>query len=241
MESSLGWLEQHVSDVPSTDEWLSASERDTLARLRIPKRRGEWRLGRWTAKRSILLAGARWFRALGLPKDNGTRAGWCRVEVTPAPDGAPEGFFDGRPLPLRISLTHRAGHAACIVGPAESTAGCDLELIEDRDERFVADYFTANERALITGMGTNGTRALVANVIWSAKESALKALRVGLRVDTREVEVRLLPWLARGEWSALAVYQSARPRLLSGWWRSAGERVATVVAYPPQDPPVRLA
>ena len=33
----------------------------------------------------------------------------------------------------------------------------------------------------------------VANLIWSAKESALKVLRTGLRRDTRSVDVSLLP------------------------------------------------
>ena len=44
------WLEQSDGDVPVGDGWLSAGERATLDRLRIPKRRADWRLGRWTAK-----------------------------------------------------------------------------------------------------------------------------------------------------------------------------------------------
>ena len=44
------WLEQSAADVPAEDEWLSESERTVLAGLRFPKRRADWRLGRWTAK-----------------------------------------------------------------------------------------------------------------------------------------------------------------------------------------------
>ena len=70
--------------------------------------------------------------------------------------------------------------------------GCDLELVEPRSDRFVADYLTAAEQQLVLGAGPE--RDLVANLIWSAKESALKVLRVGLRRDTRSVEVTLDGW-----------------------------------------------
>ena len=33
--------------------WLSAAEIDQMTGLRFPKRRREWRLGRWTAKHAV--------------------------------------------------------------------------------------------------------------------------------------------------------------------------------------------
>jgi 4'-phosphopantetheinyl transferase len=47
------WLDQTQADVPAGDEWLCAREAACLARLRFAKRRADWRLGRWTAKRAL--------------------------------------------------------------------------------------------------------------------------------------------------------------------------------------------
>ena len=56
---------------------------------------------------------------------------------------------------------------------------------------FVADYFTPAEQALAHRAPSERDWQRVTNLIWSAKESALKVLRTGLRRDTRSVEVTL--------------------------------------------------
>lgn len=67
--------------------------------------------------------------------------------------------------------------------------GCDLELIEARIPGFVGDFFTATEQRLIDSRPAGDERDMAANLVWSAKESALKVLRTGLRRDTRTLEV----------------------------------------------------
>ena len=62
--------------------------------------------------------------------------------------------------------------------------GCDLEVIEPRSEEFVADYFTTEEQKMVSQAPIADRSKLLA-LLWSAKESALKALREGLRFDTR--------------------------------------------------------
>lgn len=233
------WLEQASQDVPASEEWLSPSELSVLARSPVPKRREEWRLGRWTAKRALLLCAGRLCKSLKLAALNGDRRMWCRLEVKAAADGVPEAFLDGARLPVRLSLTHRAGLAACAIVPDTIDAGCDMELVEAREAAFIDDYFTPAERAMVVTARPE-ERPLTTTLIWSAKESALKALRVGLRADTREVEVHLLPWLTRAGWRAFAVHRRERPRLLSGWWRVQPPNVITFVSSPATDPPVRL-
>jgi len=66
--------------------------------------------------------------------------------------------------------------------------GCDLEIIEPRADSFVADYFTAEEQKMVAGADATD-RDLRVTLLWSAKESALKALGEGLRMDTRCVAV----------------------------------------------------
>jgi 4'-phosphopantetheinyl transferase len=75
---------------------------------------------------------------------------------------------------------------------------------------------------------------------WSAKESALKALRVGLTVDTRTVEVIGVDagWPAVG-WRPVVARCSGRT--LTGWWREERELMRTIVADPPAALPIPIA
>jgi 4'-phosphopantetheinyl transferase len=204
------WLLAEIGDVPEGDGWLSPAERQHLQTLRLPWRRADWRLGRWTAK-----------RAVGLYLDT---AG--RVEIHPAPDGAPEAFLDGAAAPVAISLTHRAGRAVCAVAPAGTRLGCDLEIVEPRSEAFLADYFTPAERSY-----AEQDRPLLANLTWSAKESALKALREGLRMDTRSVEVSFQEG-EDGGWSPFTAVCAGLGQTFQGWWRRDGDLLLTLATAP---------
>lgn len=175
---NLGWYEQSLADVSADDTWLSAWEKSHLAGLRIPKRHSDWRLGRWTGKRAVA-------HYLGILSDPELLA---TIEIRPETSGAPAVFIDGVPAGVSISLSHREGVAACAIGPPEAIFGCDLEAIEVRSDAFVADYFTLPEQASVKRT-PEVNRAVLVALIWSAKESALKALRIGLRADTHCVAV----------------------------------------------------
>lgn len=222
------WLEQSEANVPPEDDWLSTAERERLARLRIPKRRNDWRLGRWTAKQTA----AAW---LGLPVSPLVLA---QIAVVAAPDGAPEVFLGHRPAALSLSLSHRAGTALCAVAPTGSL-GCDLEIMEARSDAFVADYLTEEEQARQARADAEERERLLA-ILWSAKESALKALRVGLRMDTREIAV-VFPAGAPdvSGWGALEV-RARDGKKFQGWWQESGDFVRTVVAETMPQPPIRL-
>jgi hypothetical protein len=71
-----------------------------------------------------------------------------------------------------------------------TNVGCDLETIEPRADAFVGDFFTANEQTLVERTPAE-KRSLLVTLLWNAKESALKALNVGLRLDTTYIDVNL--------------------------------------------------
>ena len=192
--------------------WLTPGERAVLAGLRIAKRRHDWLLGRWTAKH---LVAAR----LGVAPD--------RLAIIAAGDGAPEAWLDGVRLPLAVSISHSGalGLAAIRDGLA---VGADVELLAPRDPALVADFFTPREQAAVAG------RDALVNLVWSAKESALKALRVGLREDARAAEVTGVAPPAE-TWAPLAV--AVRAQRLPGWHRRAGDAVITVVGPALESPP----
>jgi 4'-phosphopantetheinyl transferase len=239
------WVEQSLSDVPVDNGWLAESELRCLERLRIPKRRDDWRLGRWTAKRAIATV-------LGPPKHD---FHLTQIEVLAASSGAPEAYVGHQPASVSISLSHRNGVAACALAQSTIPLGCDLELIEPRSNAFVCDYFTDKEQAYIASRSASERDQLVA-ILWGSKESALKALRLGLTVDTRSVNVcladqtyvcdeqsatngshRSAPSCSPDEWHPFqAIFEHNKP--LYGWWTTSASVVKTFATFEPAKPPI---
>ena len=221
------WLEQSVADVPARDDWLSPGEAERLRSMRFEKRRSDWLLGRWTAKCALAAH-------LNMSLAHNALAA---IELCPAPSGAPEPLIEGRPADATISLSHRGGVAMCALAATGVMLGCDLELAEPRSQEFVADYFTEEEQRL--ALRAHGLeRDVLTALLWSAKESALKAMRLGLMVDTRALTVH--PGApSECEWQPVTV-SSAYDQNFQGWWRYSGGAVRTVLAAPAPSRPVRI-
>ncbi len=230
--SPVYWFSSGADELPPRLDWLSPEEARIQAGLRFEKRRRDWRLGRWTAKHLVGALRAR--RQLPTVQDRG-------IEILAASDGVPIIWINGSPASWTLSISHRAGRSLCAVVETEAGLGCDLEKIEARGDAFVADYFTEAERRRIAESGRD-SRPWLANLVWSAKESALKALRTGLRADTRSVEVKLGEWLvADRRWSRLQVVTRGEGKVLEGWCRVVEGFVQTIVSdLPSESPPVGL-
>lgn len=211
---TIRWRLLSASALPEGDDWLGPDEQKVLAGLQFPKRRAEWRLGRFVAKPAVS-----WIA--GIDDFN-------RIQIIGAEDGAPEAWIDGRRVSSEISISHREGLAACVIAQG-TRVGCDLEAVEPRSSRFVKDFFTEQERrAVDTTAGAHRDRHVA--LTWSAKESALKDLRVGLRRDTRSVEVEIDDVEAVETcWHRLRATISPEGRTFRGWWRQEGAFVLTIV------------
>jgi 4'-phosphopantetheinyl transferase len=234
------WLARGESEMPPDDAWLAPAEQTRLSGYRFTKRRTEYRLRRWTGKQAI--AAVAGFEP--------TPQRLATIEVRNYRTGAPYVQVDGEPLAVDISLTDRAGWAVCLVGDrpggqpeGPATVGVDLEIVEPRSEGFVEDFFTAAERGHVRSLPPGQERHVAANLFWSAKESALKVLRTGLRADTRSVEVHLAagdaPAARADGWSPLEV-RVEPGRCLPGWWRRDGVFLLTVSYDSPAEPPQLL-
>ena len=221
------WLEQTKDDVPVGNQWLSTAEKLRLTSLRFEKRRTDWSLGRWTAKCALA-------SYLNVPIDFQSLRD---IELRASPSGAPEVFLFNQRATVSVSISHRAGKALCVVGLSGTSLGCDLELVESRDRSFLNDFFSANEKQLVERSPAH-ERPLLTTLLWSAKESALKALRVGLRFSTTCFEVdpadvaASLPkrWQSANctDWSPLLVRRIGGG-ILRGCWRCTNNMVRTVV------------
>ncbi|MDJ0925094.1 MAG: 4'-phosphopantetheinyl transferase superfamily protein [Acidimicrobiia bacterium] len=208
------WLAASLEDVAPDAEWVDEALAARLARMTYTKRYSEARLGRWAAKQAV----AKTMRIESV-RD---------VVIRNAPDGAPETLVRGRLIDAVIAMTDRSDWAVCMVLPGRTRIGCDLEIVEPRSRAFVSDYFTLPEQETVAAADDP---AVMANLIWSAKESALKVLRTGLRQDTRTVEVTLLEH-TDGEWRGLEVKEQTG-RILPGWWLRHNEFVLTCAAEGP--------
>lgn len=189
MNTSL-WLEARAP-LPRESDWLAPGERERLAAMRFPRRRHDFRRGRWTAKRALA-------RTLRLPE---TSEGLSELEVCADDRGAPYARRRGERVPCDLSLSHRAGAALCAIGSANSRIGCDIEWVEPRSRAFALHFLTAGERGWLESLPT-GSRAEASNLLWSAKESVVKALGTGLDIDVRRLSVQLS---AEGRHFAVAV------------------------------------
>ena len=218
------WLTRAEAHLPAGSDWLTEAERGYAERQRFRKRRIEFLIARFTAKTAIA-------RLLDRPQ---TVAELGRIEIRHEPTGAPFLCVDGHRPPLSMSLTDRAGWAVCLLQQGDDRVGCDLELVEPRSAGFVTDWFTPAEQQY---MAATANPDLAANLIWSAKESALKVLGTGLRRDTRSVEVSLGA-LAAG-WQPLTV-RTAEGAEFPGWWRRLGAFVLTTAGERRADAPVAL-
>lgn len=221
-------LEQREAQLPESNDWLGAREREHLRTLNFLKRRADWRLGRWAAKCTIAAL-------QNMPLDPDLLA---PIEICPAPSGAPRVFVHEIPADVTISLSHRAGIAICALARSSIRLGCDLEMIEPHSAAFIADYFTPEEQDLIERIATTERWRLIAT-LWSAKESALKALQEGLRRDTRSVVVKSANLPFEDGWSSMQIH-SIEGDVFHGWCHESGGLVTTVVGDHPFSAPICL-
>lgn len=186
---------------------LSAAEQARFDALRTPKRRHDWLLGRWTAKR--LLQGF-------LLETTGRAPASANLEIMNEEDGSPYVELHGvdAPQAARASYDHRQRLSVCLTishcedrslcavtalngaqpvaglagaGQAPLAIGADIEQVRPRAWNFVETFFTEAEVQQVRAAPAAWRDPLV-TAIWSAKEAALKVVKLGLTVDTRRVE-----------------------------------------------------
>lgn len=238
------WLVQSTSEHPDLAGGrapvglLSAREHERLASLRTPKRQHDWLLGRWTAKqlvKSYVEQTAGVTIALADIDINNNRDGVPLVTV--APDGSVSGEVVARIPPLALSISHCEEFALCALAAAPPQAvGADIERIRPRARNFVTDYFTPAEIDQVDGAPA-GLKDTIVTAIWSSKEAALKAVQLGLSVDTRRVECQLAATAAHDRWQPLVVTYWPYPdasgavsgRRLVGSWCTLDVYVLTIV------------
>lgn len=208
---------------------LSAEETAVFNDLKILKRRQDWLLGRWTTKQLLQEV---------IRQELDQTVPFSGMSILASEDGAPHVYFDSQfadyngKFTISISHSHNTAFCAAVKKP-DWPMGADMEWIESRSPRFAVDYFTDNEQAFLASVPFKLVDMQV-TALWSAKEAALKAVRQGLRFDTRNVECRFeVVKNTPQEWAPFDIrwnQQTADMSLprLSGWWMAADDYVLTL-------------
>jgi 4'-phosphopantetheinyl transferase len=233
------WLVQTTADHPllSADRppagLLTPAELAQYQGYLNPRRRRDWLLGRWTAKRLLqkhmaLTAG------FSPPSDSFT----IEYDTSGAPYLAGthptlRGVCSNGRLALALSISHSSGYALCALASDTSgqvRIGADIEAVEARSEPFAQEFLTAAEQANVNG-APPALRDLLLTATWSAKEATLKATHLALRTDPRCVECIVRPAAPR-HWTPLCVQIEPTVRTQSGvtgplkvWWRTVDNRL----------------
>jgi 4'-phosphopantetheinyl transferase len=206
---------------------LAPAEQTQLASLRVEKRRRDWLLGRWTAKH-LLQAYLQQEIGRPFPLDG--------LLIGQDPDGAPYAATAGPPserLPLSISISHSGDRAFCALADEPGVSiGADTEMVRPGLDEMARQFFASEELAWLEHIAPDERAAAIVTV-WSAKEAVLKALRMGLRADTRRV-VCVPERTAGEEWAAVAVrcdaslFTDEPVGEVAAWCRRSGEYVESL-------------
>ena len=188
------WNMIGFSHIPENFDWLNEAELQQMQGFRFPKKRQDWLSGRWTAK-SLLRNIFQTSQNIEL-KD---------LSIQNKPSGAPYALHNGKPLDGSISISHRGNYAVTAFSFDPSLSlGIDLELVEEKSQGFIEDYFTKAETYQIVHLSSD-EQMLASSLLWSGREALVKAHQIGLRVDTRAFELKYAPANKKETWQPLEI------------------------------------
>jgi len=226
MSATVYWtlVDSSQASLEVPEGFLSSSELLKFRTFRFAKRRQEWLLGRWAAK----------FLVKSLPAYQAYAP--TEIEILTSPDGAP--YFQlpgGDAAPNILSISHCDRYALCAIpSGTDIHIGIDMEKIEARSQTFIKDYFTPLEVELVNSQPYE-SQDMISTLIWSTKESMLKSLRVGLRWDTRQVEIKGISGMLEksDSWNKLQLADlQQEKRGWFGWWQKYEGYVITMAGFP---------
>jgi 4'-phosphopantetheinyl transferase len=221
MSKIIYWHIEDIKQLPAHDNWLTENEIAIQKKLGFAKRKNEWRLGRWTAKNALQ-------KHLSLTVSE--------IEILSKENGAPYVIIRDNAKNPALSISHREQKAIAAFSYQFNDIGCDLEFIERRSNAFINDYFTTDEINFIEK--NLSQKDLLANLIWSAKESVSKVLQLGLNLDTRDINVYNISFFHKNDWCELQI--KLNENTFHGLWKTIANYVLTLAAREPFEPGLLL-
>jgi phosphopantetheinyl transferase len=175
------------------ERYFGSGELNEYRRFVVPKRKMEWLASRILIKRLVI-------NSVESTLNLSPRS----IVIRKKPSGVPFVEFAGIGKVGWLSMSHsNDGVFTAFSINGLHHFGVDLEFIEERSPQLIADYFTESEARWVNASKGEEKKFLV-NLIWSAKETYLKAIGKGLQLDTRRVEIKgINPNCVDTEWCDL--------------------------------------
>ena len=174
MKKRVYWSIVETSSIDTGTAFLSEAERSVYDTFRFDLRRTSYLAGRWTAKQV-------------LQKAKYPQKAINEIAILNEASGKPYYVVGADRIAGVLSISHAGNWGAAAFTTDDILVGLDVEVVAPRPTAFIMDYFTPHEKALLKDRSDVYDRNVT--LIWSAKEAMLKALGLGLRLDTRQVRV----------------------------------------------------
>jgi 4'-phosphopantetheinyl transferase EntD len=186
---------------------LSIQERKIFDKMKVVSRQMEFLAGRYVAKKAIFYNHPRFSPEL--------------VSVIPGVWGFPLVQADGI-ADTGISIAHTNVHALALFCPNNThPIGADIEEINKGNKVSVLKFLLKSELPLLINQSSD-----LALVLWSAKEAAGKALRVGFNVPESLLEISSIKKIGRMYHIRFA--QLPQLKAIARFWDST----SVCIAYP---------
>ncbi|MBA4385002.1 MAG: hypothetical protein C0410_09720 [Anaerolinea sp.] len=160
------------------ERFFSYQEIEEYQKFKIQKRQTEWFASRLAVKKLVqqVMAAKTVFPL-------------ASITIHKKNSGLPYIVVEGLGRVGWLSMSHsQHGVLAAFSQDDSLHFGVDLEFIEPRSLDLFVDYFTTSEITWISNSDLHN-KDLNANLVWSAKEAYLKAIGLGLHMDTRKINI----------------------------------------------------
>ncbi|RME82575.1 MAG: 4'-phosphopantetheinyl transferase superfamily protein [Caldilineae bacterium] len=237
----LYWLQQSSASYPPLAAGqpppglLHPEEMAEFTRLRTPRRRRDWLLGRWTAKHLLQRV---------LADGEGRYPALSRIVIANERGGAPyarlaDGYrHTGCRLPYCLSISHTGHRGFCAVSLEPALfVGVDIERVVARPAAAWEDLLSPAERNFAQRV-IAGEQDIYLTLFWSVKEAVFKALRLNGRAVPQAISCEPLLPARPHDWNPLGI--DLDPTLITSaptagtyraWWRVDDNYVLTLAIW----------
>lgn len=175
----------------SIRNWGCDAEIEHYNALHFEKRRNDWMLGRITAKELVQNT---WMKYLK------KTVSLNEIQIVNDYFGKPQILLninnDWKLISQSLSISHCHNIAVCSLlsdAPAQNI-GIDLEYINDRPALFAETFMHKEELKQLEKVKYKQAYNCALTSLWSLKEAFLKAVGVGLRINTKKINCDLSDW-----------------------------------------------
>ena len=164
----------HVKECASPESILSLSEAGYYTQLKSEKRKRDYLLGRWTAKKALIEFSKKTLVMSDISIDHG---------VMLQPVVVSNFLFN-----TQVSIAHSKTSAIAVTFPEQHPMAVDLQYVDvERQKALLSCQTTIDQQAL---REVRKSEIVKATLLWTLKESLSKVIKTGLTLPFSEIQIK---------------------------------------------------